>query len=72
MEQHGVTSNGWENNRFTFPAIETGPEGMFPTIFRVIREQKPDAHTAATIAWASGLKPPATWIGCPVTEAFNP
>ena len=25
--------------------------------------------TAATIAWAFGLKPPATWIGRPVTEA---
>lgn len=50
-EQHGVTSNDWETNRFTFPAIETGPEGMFPTIFRVVREQKPDAHIACFHDW---------------------
>ncbi|MBN9688741.1 MAG: alkaline phosphatase [Verrucomicrobia bacterium] len=50
-EQHGVTSNDWLTNKFEIPALEVGPEGMFPTIFRVVREQKPDAHIACLHDW---------------------
>ena len=50
-EQHGITSNDWLTNKFEIPALEVGPEGMFPTIFRVIREQKPGAHIACLHDW---------------------
>jgi predicted AlkP superfamily pyrophosphatase or phosphodiesterase len=50
-EQHGVTSNDWETNKFEIPPLEAGPEGMFPTIFRVIREQKPGASIMCVHDW---------------------
>ncbi|HTI69543.1 MAG TPA: alkaline phosphatase [Candidatus Limnocylindria bacterium] len=50
-EQHGVTSNEWETNRFQFSALETGPEGLFPTIFRVVREQKPSSSIYCVHDW---------------------
>lgn len=50
-EQHGVTSNEWETNKFEIPALEVGPEGMFPTIFRVLREQRPAARIACVHDW---------------------
>lgn len=31
-EQHGITSNDWETNRFTIAPTEVGPGGIFPTI----------------------------------------
>jgi predicted AlkP superfamily pyrophosphatase or phosphodiesterase len=50
-EQHGVTSNDWETNKFNFEAIEKGPEGMFPTIFRTVREQRPSSVIACVHDW---------------------
>jgi hypothetical protein len=52
-EQHGVTSNDWETNKFEIPALEVGPEGMFPTIFGVIRRQRPSFHhrVRARLGW---------------------
>ncbi|HTH46289.1 MAG TPA: alkaline phosphatase family protein, partial [Candidatus Limnocylindria bacterium] len=50
-EQHGVTSNDWETNKFEIPALEKGPEGMFPTIFRVLREQRPKASIVCVHDW---------------------
>ena len=50
-EQHGVTSNDWKTNRFEFTALETGPEGLFPTIFRVVHEQKPSARIYCVHDW---------------------
>jgi predicted AlkP superfamily pyrophosphatase or phosphodiesterase len=50
-EQHGVTSNDWETNKFEIPALEVGPEGMFPTIFRVLREQRPTSSIACVHDW---------------------
>lgn len=50
-EQHGVTSNGWERDDHVLPPVATGPEGIFPTIFSVIREQKPNAKIGAIYHW---------------------
>ncbi len=50
-EQHGITSNDWQTNNFQISALEVGPAGMFPTIFRVIKEQKPEAHLACFHDW---------------------
>lgn len=50
-EQHGVTSNNWERDEYTLPPISTGMEDIFPTIFSVLREQKPDAEIAAIYHW---------------------
>jgi predicted AlkP superfamily pyrophosphatase or phosphodiesterase len=50
-EQHGVTSNEWETNRFEIPPLVVGPGGMFPTIFGVLREQRPSAVIACFHDW---------------------
>jgi hypothetical protein len=51
-EKHGVTSNGWERNDFNVPAVSTGTEEIFPTIFGVARSQLPDMEIGAIYNWA--------------------
>ena len=50
-EQHGVTSNGWKPDQFDITPIAVGPGGIFPTIFSVIREQRPQAIMAVFHEW---------------------
>jgi predicted AlkP superfamily pyrophosphatase or phosphodiesterase len=50
-EQHGVTSNEWETNKFEISPVEKGPGGIFPTIFGVVREQRPAAVIACFHDW---------------------
>jgi predicted AlkP superfamily pyrophosphatase or phosphodiesterase len=50
-ELHGVTSNAWKPDRFDIPAVVTGPEGIFPTIFGVLRAQRPTAKIAFFTEW---------------------
>jgi hypothetical protein len=50
-EQHGITSNGWEPDDHVLPAVVSGPEVMFPTIFSVFREQRPEAEIGAIYNW---------------------
>jgi len=50
-EQHGVTSNDWETNKFEIAPTATGSGGIFPTIFGVLREQKPNATIACIHDW---------------------
>lgn len=50
-EQHGVTSNDWRTNQFEIAPTVMGPGGMFPTIFGLVREQRPDAVQACFHDW---------------------
>ncbi|QHT69929.1 sulfatase-like hydrolase/transferase [Rhodocytophaga rosea] len=50
-EQHGITSNGWQPDDHILPAVTTGTEGIFPTIFGVIRQQHPSAEIGAIYNW---------------------
>lgn len=50
-EQHGITSNDWERDDHTLPPVSTGREAIFPTIFSVIRQQRPTAETGAIYHW---------------------
>jgi predicted AlkP superfamily pyrophosphatase or phosphodiesterase len=51
-EQHGVTSNNWETNRFQIAPTAVGSGGMFPTIFGVLREQRPQSVIACFHDWS--------------------
>lgn len=42
-EQHGVTSNDWQPDKFEIPPVCAGSGGIFPTIFGVLRQQRPQA-----------------------------
>ena len=50
-EQHGVTSNDWETNKFEIAPVATGTGRMFPTIFGVLREQRPNALITCVHDW---------------------
>ena len=51
-EQHGITSNGWERDNHILPPVVTGSEELFPSIFGVLRQQKPDAMIASIYHWS--------------------
>lgn len=51
-EQHGITSNGWERDDHTLPPVLTGLEEIFPTIFGVAREQRPNIKIGAIYTWS--------------------
>lgn len=42
-EQHGVTSNDWRPDKFTIAPSCRGEGGHFPTIFGLLRQQRPAA-----------------------------
>ncbi len=50
-EQHGVTSNDWETNKFDVAPLATGTGTMFPTIFGTLRAQRPTAKIACVHDW---------------------
>ncbi|WP_169979100.1 alkaline phosphatase [Tautonia rosea] len=50
-EQHGVTSNAWEPDAFEIAPTVAGPDGRFPTIFSILREQRPEAEIAVIYDW---------------------
>jgi len=50
-EQHGVTSNEWETNKFEIAPTVQGSAGFFPTIFSALREQRPQAKIAVIHDW---------------------
>lgn len=50
-EQHGITSNDWERDRFEIAPVATGTEGIFPTIYGVIRQARPDAEIGVFHDW---------------------
>lgn len=50
-EQHGVTSNDWKPDKFEIAPTLVGPGGFFPTIFALLRQQKPAAILAVFHDW---------------------
>ena len=50
-EQHGVTSNDWQPDKYDIAPTVRGSGGLFPTIFSVVREQRPGAHIAVLHHW---------------------
>ena len=51
-EQHGITSNDWRPNRFDIAPTCQGRGGHFPTVFGLMRDQKPDANWPHIVALA--------------------
>jgi predicted AlkP superfamily pyrophosphatase or phosphodiesterase len=50
-EQHGVTTNDWELGKFEIAPTAVGAGGMFPTIFSLLRNQRPTARIACFHDW---------------------
>lgn len=52
-EMHGYTT--WNSKTPEVASITTNDNGIFPTIFSIIREQRPEAETGCTFEW-DGIK----------------
>lgn len=50
-EQHGITSNAWEQDNFILPAVTEKEDHIFPTIFNLIDTQIPNAEIGAIYHW---------------------
>ena len=50
-EQHGVTSNDWRPDRHDLDATGLGSGGIFPTIFGVLREERPSSVIGCFYDW---------------------
>lgn len=50
-EQHGVTFNGWAPDNIILTPTATDESGYFPSVFTVIREQRPEAITGFFYDW---------------------
>jgi len=51
-EQHGITSNGILRKMVEIAPVCRDEEGMFPTVFEVMREQQPSSRIAIFHDWA--------------------
>lgn len=56
-EQHGVVDNSWEINKFKLPAVETDVDGYYPSVFKVLKDNKPDIKTAFYYNWINLIYP---------------
>ncbi|MDR1456392.1 MAG: alkaline phosphatase family protein [Tannerella sp.] len=50
-EATGAVNNDWKASDFNFPYPVMSNDRSFPTIFRIIREQKPEAELGAIYHW---------------------
>lgn len=50
-EQHGIVSNDWTTKRFELHPTVIRNKNLFPTVFAVIRDQRPDAEIGAILDW---------------------
>jgi len=50
-EQHGITSNGYLHKMVSLRPVCAGPDGVFPTIFGVLRAERPASHIAVFHDW---------------------
>lgn len=50
-EQHGITANSWEKDEPHLQPVATMNGEIFPTIFSVLRQQKPEAEIGVIYHW---------------------
>ena len=50
-EQHGVTTNDWKPDDFQIEPTAVGPGGIFPTMFSLLRTQRPQARIGIFHDW---------------------
>jgi predicted AlkP superfamily pyrophosphatase or phosphodiesterase len=50
-EQHGITDNDWELDKHKLDPVIVDASNRFPSIFSVLREQRPDAEIGSVYQW---------------------
>jgi len=56
-EEHGITANNWTLDNHPLQALEVDQEGYSPSIFKLLKEQKPNIKTAFYYNWAELINP---------------
>lgn len=56
-EEHGITANNWTLANHPLKAIEVDAEGYSPSIFKLLKDNKPNAKTAYYYNWAELINP---------------
>ncbi|MDR2272459.1 MAG: ectonucleotide pyrophosphatase/phosphodiesterase [Sphingobacterium sp.] len=56
-EEHGITANNWTLSKHPLKAIEIDTEGFSPSIFKLLKDKKPNAKTAFYYNWAELINP---------------
>ncbi len=51
-EIHGIIDNDWEIDDHTLPPVVQERDGRFPTIFSLLKKQRPDAEIGAVYHWS--------------------
>ena len=51
-EQHGMTSNAWQHDHYSIEPTAAGVGPIFPTVFDLLHQQKPDAVSASIYDWS--------------------
>lgn len=51
-EQTGITSNEWRKDKFILPAVVKDEQDWFPTIFRLIKDQKSNSEVGTIYHWS--------------------
>lgn len=49
--QTGILSNDWQRQEAVLPPVVESSDGLFPTIFRVLRDKHPKSNIAAIYQW---------------------
>ncbi|WP_346238118.1 alkaline phosphatase family protein [Niabella insulamsoli] len=52
-EEHGVTGNDWTLQKHALEPIDKDEEGYFPSIFKLLKEKKPNAKIGYYYNWAA-------------------
>lgn len=50
-EQHGIISNDWRTDNYELYPTVVRNKNLFPTVFAVIHDQRPDAEIGAVLDW---------------------
>lgn len=56
-EEHGITANNWTLSKHPLKAIEIDTNGFSPSIFKLLKDKKPNAKTAFYYNWAELINP---------------
>ncbi len=56
-EEHGITANNWTLSKHPLKAIEIDTDGFSPSIFKLLKDKKPNAKTAFYYNWAELINP---------------
>ena len=51
-EQHGITSNAWQPDHFSIEPTAAGIGPIYPSIFDLLRQQRPSAVSASIYDWS--------------------